>query len=97
MSALGDNTQISYVNFSSVCMSVCLCVVCSVFVTMVTHSCISAKNKDNATKLSGYDLLGLPSTSRTSCFTLVCIPDFSNAYISSKNKDNATKLSRLNP
>ena len=29
MSALGDNTQISYVNFSSVCMSVCLCVVCN--------------------------------------------------------------------
>ena len=37
MSALGDNTQISYVNFSSVCMSVCLCVVCNVFVTFLAR------------------------------------------------------------
>ena len=48
----------------------CLSVCCNVFVTMVTHPYISATNKDNDTKLSGYDPWGLPSTSKTSGMTL---------------------------
>ena len=51
------------------CLFVCLSV-CYVFVTMVTHPHISAKNKDNDTKLSGYDPWGVPSTSMTSGMTL---------------------------
>ena len=43
-------------------MNVCL-FVHDVFVTMVTHPYISAKNQDNDTKFSGYDPWGLPSTS----------------------------------
>ena len=55
----------SYINFSSVCLFVCLMSVCNVFVTMVTLliSYISAENKDNDTKFSGYDPWGLLSTS----------------------------------
>ena len=37
---------------------------------MTTNPYISAKNKDNDTKLSGYDPWGLPSTSRMSWMTL---------------------------
>ena len=40
------------------------------FVTNVTFAYNSAKNKDNDTKLSGYDPLGLPSTSIMSRITL---------------------------
>ena len=44
--------------------------VCDVFVTMVTHLYILAKNKDNDTKLSEYDPWGLPTTSSMSWMTL---------------------------
>ena len=44
-------------------MSVCLMSVSHVFFKITTNPYISAKNKDNDTKLSGYDPLGLPSTS----------------------------------
>ena len=43
---------------------------CEVFVTLVTHSYILAKNKDNNTKVSGYDPLSLSSTSIKSRATL---------------------------
>ena len=51
------------------CLFVCL-FVCHVFVTMVTHPYISAKNKDDDTTLSGYDPLRLPSTSMMSRMSL---------------------------
>ena len=47
-------------------------------VTMVTHPYISAKNKDNDTKLSGYDPWGLPSTSIMSWMTLSSMSLVSN-------------------
>ena len=50
---------------SSVCLSICY-----VFVNMVTHPCISAKNKDNDRKLSGYDPWGLTRSSMSSRMTL---------------------------
>ena len=60
---------------------------------MTTNTYISAKNKDNDTKLSGYDPWCLHSTSRMSWMT----PDFSDSYISTKNKDNSTKHSGYDP
>ena len=45
----------SILNLSSVSLSVRLCVCPSHFFTKTTISYISAKNKDNATKPSGYD------------------------------------------
>ena len=58
-----------------------------------SNAYISAKNEDNALKLSGYDPWGLQGTSKMSWMTQcgypylypVCTPDFSNAYISAKN------------
>ena len=44
--------------------------VCHVFVTMVTQHNISAKNRDNDMKISGYDPCGPPSTSMMSRMTL---------------------------
>ena len=47
------------------CLSVCV-----PFFTMKTNPYISAKNKDNDTKPSGYDPWGLPRSSRLSKMTL---------------------------
>ena len=58
-----------YIKFLQCLLSVCLCV-CNVFFTMVTNPYILAKNKDNDTKLSGYDPWGLPRPSMLSRMTL---------------------------
>ena len=76
-----------------------------IFVTMVTHPYISAKNQGNDTKLSRYDPLGLPSTSITPKLnptspTFLCHdlswpshPIKSNLHISAKSWWISTKFS----
>ena len=102
-----------YIKFPKFLMFVWCSSVCHVFVTMVTHPYISAKNIDNDTKLSGYDPWCLPSTSITpkpnpTSSTLICHdlswpshPIFftmvTHPYISAKNQDNDTKLSGYDP
>ena len=55
-------------------MSVCV----PHFFTMITHPYISAKNKDNDTKLSGYDPWGLTRSSMSSRMTLSSKPPVRN-------------------
>ena len=57
---------ISILKLSSVCLSLCL----SVSLLPWTHPYISAKYKDNDTKLSGYDHGGLSRTFMMSRMTL---------------------------
>ena len=59
-----------YIKFLQ-CMSVCLSDVCLLrFFTKTTNLYISAKNKDNDTKPSGYDPWGLSRSSMLSMMTL---------------------------
>ena len=59
----------SILNSSSDCLFVWCMSVCNVFFTMVPQPYISAKIKENDTKVSGYDPWGLPRSSMSSRMT----------------------------
>ena len=68
MQSYGQIPDISILNSSSVCLLFVVCM--SRFFTMTTNPYISAKNKDNDTKHSGYDPWGLRRSSMLSSMIL---------------------------